>query len=244
MPQLAGDHVQVLVDGYELTADSNRISIPDSRDLYDVSSFGDATHKFIPGRRSVTLEHAGYMEAAAARSHPVLNGLVVSGIVSALLGQNADPTTGDPVYSLAIRQGKYSVLPETGKYVPFTATFANRGELGGWGVALAVPVTFTNTANGAAVNNDAATTKGGAAFLHLLTAAATDRYSITVQGSATGAFAGEQTTLGTFSLNASAIGSEFITLAGTIPQYTRWLATRTSGSAGNTVKIAVSLVRF
>jgi hypothetical protein len=164
--------------------------------------------------------------------------------VSALLGQNAAPANGDPVYSLAIRQGKYGVMPEIGKYVPFTATFANRGELGGWGVALGVPTSFTNTANGPAVNNGAATTQGGAAFLHLLTAAATDRYSITVEGSATGAFAGEQTTLATFTLNASQIGSESIQLAGTIPQYTRWKATRTSGSAGNTVKIAVSLVRF
>lgn len=244
MAMLAGDHVQVLVEGYELTGDSNRVSIPDTWDVYDVSSFGDTVHKFIPGRRTVTLEHAGYMNAVAAQSHPVLKGLAVSGIVSVLLGQNAAPVTGDPVYSLAIRQGKYSVLPEVGKYVPFTAAFANRGELGGWGVALAVPVTFTNTANGPAVDNGAATTKGGAAYLHLLTAAATDRYSITVEGSATGAFAGEQSTLGTFSLNAAAIGSEFITLTGTIPQYTRWKATRTSGEAGNTVKIAVSLVRF
>ena len=30
MPKLAGDHVQVLVGGYELTGDSNRISINDS----------------------------------------------------------------------------------------------------------------------------------------------------------------------------------------------------------------------
>lgn len=242
MPQLAGDHVQVLVHGYELTADSNRISIPDTRDLYDISSFGDATHKFIPGRRSITLEHAGYMEAAVAHSHPVLKGLAVSGVVSALLGQNAAPAVGDPVYSLAIRQGKYSVLPEVGKYVPFTATFANRGELGGWGVALAVPVTFTNTANGTAVDNGGATTKGGVAFLHLLTAAATDRYTIKVQASPSETFSSEVTTW-TFSLNASAIGSEFITLTGPIAQYTRWTAER-SGSAGDTVKIAVSLVRF
>jgi hypothetical protein len=120
-----------------------------------------------------------------------------------LLGQNAAPANGDPVYSLAIRQGKYSVIPEIGKYVPFTATFANRGELGGWGVALGVPTAFTNTANGPAVNNGAASANGGAAFLHLLTAAATDRYSITVEGSATGAFGGEQTTLATFTLNGA-----------------------------------------
>jgi hypothetical protein len=51
------------------------------------------------------------------------------------------------------------------------------------------------------------------------------------------------TTLATFRLNASAIGSERIAISGTIQQYTRFKATR-SGAAGNTVKIAVILVRF
>jgi hypothetical protein len=244
MVQLAGDHVQVLVDGYELTGDHNRISVGEDRHMYDVAAFGDDVHRFVPGRRKVSLEHAGYMNAAAARSHPVLNGLAVSGVVSVLLGQNAAPAAGDPVYSLAIRQGKYGVIPEMGQYVPFSAAFASRGELGGWGVVLGAPVTFTNTSNGSAVDNGAASANGGAAFLHLLTAAATDRYSIVVEGSTTGAFGGEQTTLATFTLNAAALGSEFINLSGSLPRYTRWKATRTSGSAGDTVKIAVSLVRF
>ena len=244
MAKLAGDHVQVLVDGYELTGDLNRVSIPDTRDLYDVTAFGDAVHQFIPGRRTVALEHAGYMNADEARSHPVLKAGSVAGIVSVLLGQNTDPVAGDPVYSLAIRQGKYSVIPGFGAFVPFSAQFANRGELGGWGVALGVPTTFTTTANGPAVNNGAATSQGGAAFLHVLTAAATDRYSITVEGSATGAFGGEQTTLATFTLDGSALSSEFITLTGSIPQYVRWKATRSQGSAGDSVTIAVSLVRF
>ena len=111
MAKLAGDHVQVLVDGYELTGDLNRVSIPDTRDLYDVTAFGDAVHQFIPGRRTVALEHAGYMNADEARSHPVLKASSVAGIVSVLLGQNTDPAAGDPAYSLAIRQGKYSVIP-------------------------------------------------------------------------------------------------------------------------------------
>ena len=46
-----------------------------------------------------------------------------------------------------------------------------------------------------------------------------------------------------FSLDASALGSERVAIAGTISRYTRWRATR-SGSAGETVKIAVNLIRF
>jgi hypothetical protein len=240
---LAGDHVQVLVGGYELTGDHNRITVDDKRDMYDVSAFGEEVHTFVPGKRLVSLDHAGYLNNTAARSHPVLKANDVSGIVSILLGQNAAPVVGDPVYSLQVLQGKYGSMPEVGKYVPFNALFANQGDLGGWGVVLTPPVSFTNTTSGSAVNNGAASSAGGAAFLHILQAAASDTYTIIIEGSATGAFAGEQTTLVTFTLNASALGSERVAIAGSIPQYTRFKATRT-GSTGNTVKLAVNLVRF
>jgi hypothetical protein len=232
-----------LVGGYELTGDSNRIAVEDKRDTYDVTAFGDAVHKFIPGKRAINLTHVGYLNADSARSHPVLKGVAVNGIVSVLLGQNTDPVVGDPMYSVAVRQGQYQSLVEMGKFVPFAAAFANRGDLGGWGAALAVPVTFTDSGNGSAVDNGAQTTGGGAAFLHVLTAAASDTYEIKVEGSATGAFSGEESTIATFTLDASTLGSERQAISGTIPRYTRWKATRT-GSAGDTVEIAVSLVRF
>lgn len=241
---LAGDHVQVLVGGYELTGDVNQVAVTDRRNVYDVTAFGDAVHNVVPGAsRMMMVEHNGYMNVSAAQSHPVLKSAEITGIVSVLLGQNAAPAVGDPVYGLYAQQGKYMPMPEVGRYIPFAAAFANFGALGGWGVALTPPVTFTNTTSGTSVNNGAATTKGGIAFLHLLQAAASDTYSIVVEGSTTGAFAGEQTTLATFSLNASALGSEYKSIAGTIPQYTRWKATR-SGAAGNTVRLAISLVRY
>lgn len=241
---LAGDHIQVLVNGYELTADSNRISFSDVRDMHDVTAFSDVAHKFIPGQTNSKLEHAGYMDAGAARSHPVLKGVAMSGAVSVYLGQNAAPVMGDPVYSISALQNAYNTLPEVGKYVPFIARFAGSGGYGGlWGVALAVPVSFTNTTNGSALDNGASTLNGGLGALHILTAAASDTYSITVEGSTTGAFGGEQTTVLTFTLNGSALGSQHQTVGGAIPRYLRWRAVRT-GSAGNTVKIAISFIRF
>ncbi|MCC7209796.1 MAG: hypothetical protein IT323_20995 [Anaerolineae bacterium] len=240
---LSGDHVQVLVDGYELTGDSQRLTLGDRRTIYDVTTFGDAVHRFLPGPRQAAVEHAGYLNAAAARSHPVLRSATLQGAISVLLGQNASPVAGDPTYSLWVQQGRYQALPEIGKYVPFTAAFANAGVLGGWGVALAVPTGFTATTSGAPLNQGSAAPGGGMAFLHILQAAATDRYTISIEGSATGVFGGEQTTLATFTLNGAALGSEPQSIAGTVPQYVRWKATR-SGSAGDTVRIALSVIRF
>ena len=240
---LAGDHVRVLVDGYELTGDSNRVTVDAKRDLPEQTVFLDRVHNFLPGQRVSNVEHVGFLNAAVARSHPVLRANTLEGIFAVLLGQNADPVVGDPVYMLDGLQGGYSTLPEVAKVIPFTAKFANRGGRGGWGVALAVPMTFTNSSNGSSVDNSAASSNGGAAFLHILQAAASDTYAITVEGSTTGAFGGEESTLATFTLDASALGSERIAIAGSVPRYTRWKAVRT-GSAGNTVEIAVHLVRF
>ncbi|MDX2136921.1 MAG: hypothetical protein SF123_02410 [Chloroflexota bacterium] len=50
-------------------------------------------------------------------------------------------------------------------------------------------------------------------------------------------------TLGTFALNASALGSERLAIAGNIPQFVRFRTTRT-GAAGNTVRLSMTLVRF
>jgi hypothetical protein len=242
---LAGDHVQVLVGGYELTGDMNRINLEDSRDMLMAPSFGDVVKKSIPGLRYAKVSHAGYMNAAAGKSHPVLRGVSVNGIVSVLLGQNAAPAVGDPVYSVQVEQGRYMIRPQFNQVIPFSAEFVNRvvGEGAGWGKVLAPPTTFTNTTNGSSVDNGAATTNGASGFLHILTAAASDTYSIILQGSTTGAFSGEETTVTTFSQNGSAIGSERKTVSGTIPRYLRWRAVRT-GSAGNTVKIAVALIRL
>jgi hypothetical protein len=240
---LAGDHVQVLVSGYNLTGDMNAITITDARNMLKAATFGDAVEKSVVGRRQSKLEHTGFLNADVARAHPVLKGLAIEDVISVLVGQNATPAAGDISYSLAIRQQQYKTLPEINKVIPFTASFAPRGQAGEWGQALAAPVTITNTTSGTSIDYGTATTNGGSAALHILQAAATDTYAITVQGSTTGAFAGEETTLATFTKNGSALGAERLSVSGTIPRYVRYRAVRT-GSAGNPMTLAVILVRF
>jgi hypothetical protein len=240
---LAGDHVQVLVDGYELTGDSHQMNFQDSRDLLEKTAFQDAVHHFLPGQVLSRLVHNGFLNADSARSHPVLKGVAVDGVVSVLLGQNAAPAVGDPTYSLVVQQEHYQAMAQSGQIVPFTANFPNRGDQSGWGTALAAPVTFTDTTTGSGVDHGAASSNGGAAFLHVLQAAGSDTYTLTVEGADDSGFSVNLTTLATFSLDASVLGSERVAMAGSIPRYTRFKAVR-SGSAGDTVKIAVNLVRF
>lgn len=243
MPKLAGDHVQVLVGGYELTGDSNRISINDSRDLFDVTAFGDEARKFIAGQRMMAVQHAGFMNSGAAGSHPALQGADVDGLFSVYLGENAEPAVGDPVFSLLTQQGRYGTLPQVNQMIPFQAVFANRGENGGWGAALCNPRHVIGSSSGSAVDNGVASNAGGLACLHVLGGAASDAYSFSIEGSSSGAFAGEESTLATFTLDGTAIGSQQIAIAGTIPRYVRWKATA-DVRARDRIRIAISLIRI
>ena len=225
-----------------LTGDSNRININEGRDLFDITAFGDEVHKFSPGQRTMALRHAGFMNSAEGRSHPALQGAALDGLFSLYLGQNAAPAVGDPVFSLLARQGRYGALPQVNRMIPFRARFANRGEDGGWGIALTQPVDVTGSALGNKVDNGGANDAGGLACLHVLEAAASDAYVITIEGSGGGAFAGEERTLAAFTLDGTALGSEQVKIDGRIPRYTRWRATAGPG-ASDRIRIAVSLIR-
>ena len=242
MPKLAGDHVQVLVDGYELTGDSNRVNINDNRDLFDVTAFGDEAHKFIAGQRMMAVQHAGFMNSGAGGSHPVLGGAAVDGLFSLYLGENAAPADGDPVFSLLTRQGRYGTLPEVNRMIPFQAVFANRGEDGGWGVALCSPRHVIGSANSGALDNGVASAGGGLACLHVLEAAGSDAYAFSIEGSDSGAFAGEEGVLARFTLDGTALGSQQVKIAGAIPRYARWVASA-DAMARDRIRIAISLIR-
>lgn len=239
---LAGDHLQILVGGYELTGDYNQVQIADSRAMLEQTSFGDGVHNFAPGSRQFGIKHGGFMNADTGRSHPVLKSANLDTEFSLFIGENAVPAVGNLVFSIDAKALKYSVAPQFGQVIMFGADLFTKGNAGGWGQALAVPVEFTNTTTGSGVDNGAATSNGGAAYLHVLTAAASDTYQIIVEHDDNSGFTSPET-LVTFTLDASTIGSERIAVSGSIQQYTRFKATR-SGSAGDTVEIAVTLVRL
>ena len=242
MPKLAGKHVQVLVDGYDITGDSNRISINEDREVFDVTAFRDEVRKFIPGQRMMAVQHAGFMNSGEAGSHPALKGVDIDGLFSVYMGENAEPAVGDPVFSMRTRQGRYGALPQVNQVIPFRAVFANRGDDGGWGIALANPRHVIGSSSGSAVDNGASTEGGGLACLHVLDAAASDIYTFSIEGSDSGAFAGEEVVLATFALDGRALGSEQVKIDGGIPRYIRWVATA-DPAARDRVKIAISLIR-
>ncbi|MEM6528603.1 MAG: hypothetical protein AAF653_09935 [Chloroflexota bacterium] len=249
---IAGKDARVIVGGYDLTGDHNRITFADARSAHDLTEFGDEVQRFILGRRNTTLTHEGYFNPSIGRSHPILKDMSVDGVVSVLLEEQGI------VYSLPVRQTRYQSMPRAGGYVPFTGVFTTRGEPGGWGQLLKSPESFTNGFAGSVIDLlsvqssiwgntvwGSAAVWGGdefAVFLHVLTPAASDTYTFTVEGSTTGSFSGEQMTVATFNLDGQQAKSENLTLADTLPRYVRARATRT-GTVGDTASVLMSLAR-
>ena len=239
MAKLAGDHVQVLADGFELTGDSNRISIDEGRDLFDITAFGDEVHKFSPGQRMMALQHAGFMNSA--------DGALASGIAGGGGGWRCSRSTWVRMRRrrLAIRssvcwrgRGRYGALPQVNQMIPFRAGFANRGEDGGWGIALTQPVDVTGTTSGQrrwtmAAPAMAAVWHACMCWRRPLAMPMSSRLKVRARG----AFAGEESVLGDLrAWMARALGSELAAINGTIPRYARWRAT--AGSERQVIAIA------
>jgi len=114
MAKLAGDHIQVILDDSGGTprtfADGDIISVdvPLTYDQYDVSGFGDDVHNMINGLLQAPVTVRGYLTTTAnIGTHPVIQGAFAAEAQVTLtvqVGQNADPTTGDPEF-----EGEYIV---------------------------------------------------------------------------------------------------------------------------------------
>lgn len=237
MTQLTGKDVQVIIGGYDLTGDHNRVVLADSRNVYDVTAFGDNARRFIVGARSTHLTHDGYLNPETNHAHPVLKDMAVGGVVSILLERMG------LAYSLPVTQEHYRSHAKYGGYVPFSAAFATREQVGGWGDLLQGAVSFTDSFTGSIVDGGVETSNGGAVYVHVLNATLTDTYTFTVEGSTTGAFSGEESVLVTAALNGDTLDSERIAVSGSIPRYVRAKAART-GSAADMASVVITLVRF
>ena len=80
--------------------------------------------------------------------------------------------------------------------------------------------TVTADQNAASVDNGAATTNGAVFHLHVTAFSGFTSDDITVEGSATGSFAGEESTIATFA-QVTGVSAERVAVTGSVPRYLR-----------------------
>lgn len=150
-------------------------------------------------------------------------------LASVLFGGGAEPAIGDPAYLLGGVQLGEEANFDSGRAV-FQADLLPDAEqdLGNpMGVVLHPKTSLSVTTNGASVDNGASSADGGVANLHIV-ATASGNFAYKLQDSANNS---DWADLLSFTLDGGALGGERQDVAGSVDQYTRFVATRTAGSA-------------
>jgi len=216
MPRL-GKFTRVWVGGYALTSYLTNAAMTKPHTEQECSAY-EQDHVYLAGQADGSLVVDGWF---AATAHTALATIATGTekICTVAYGNNVAPVLGDPAVSIAAQELTYTPSPPLGGVIALNATFkpgavtAKGCELG----KLLADASFTGDTRTAYINNGAQSTAGGAAYLHILGLSPSDTVAVTIEDSATGSGAG--TTIGTFTLDGSAIGAQRIAIAGTIRQY-------------------------
>jgi hypothetical protein len=238
------NHCRLYVGGYDLSGDSRTfdrceygIGQIDTTGWSDeiATALSDGMWKF------GVYGYQAFMDDAAGKSSAILGAAPTSTQLVLAFGGGAAPVAGDLSYLMGttILSSQAGFSDKIGVY---QTDFASGTDMSGtyikqpFGRLLYPKTDLTDTANGSSVDHGAATAAGGFAVLQVFTA--TGVYALKVQHSANNA---DWSDLITFTKTGAAVGSELKqTSSGTVYQYLRFQATKTSG----TITAACAFARF
>ena len=211
------------------------------------ATMGDAVKGYLPDMPTIGVGTlAAVLDTTAGVGITIME-TIDSRIVTAPIGIRAAPAAGDPCWCGEFLQLGYHG-EESGGAAVINIPFGNWNSSGAvpavanekpWGVLLYPKTTPANTFDGPSVNNGAATTNGAVAYLQSFLNTA--NYTLTIEHSATGAFAGEEATLLTFTEIGANITAERKAVTGDVRQYLRFCGVK---NAPGPLTVAVAIVRL
>lgn len=209
----------VYVGGYNLSAYFKSASPKASADVADVTCLGASVKSYIAGVKDGTLSVEGVFDGAADVVDEELAAVfgVAGTEVSAYPG--GESAVGTAGYGLSAIHNSYSVDAPVDGVVTVSGEFQSSVALERI-LSLHPLAAETGTGNGSTHNNSAATTDGGAAYLHITAFNGTD-VTISINHS-TDNFVASDDELCAFT-QATAVGSERVAIAAatTVRQYAR-----------------------
>jgi hypothetical protein len=222
---------RIFANEFDLSGDARTFSnLDNAMDGVDMHGWSDTSYWYLPDqlRQAGIRGFQALLNDAASGAFTALKDQDIT-VVSLLFGDAAEPAAGDVAYLLGGTQ--FSVQPGfdggaatiSGDWLPDEIIAQPMG------VVLHPKTSLAATTQGNEIDNGAATTNGWQANLHI-TASSGGEWAFTIEHSTTGAWAGEEATLGTFTADGSAVAGERLTGTGTVNEFVRFVATRTSGS--------------
>lgn len=233
---------RLYVGGVDLSGDARTFASADcSIEVADMTGWSQTVRWGIPsGQIAVGLRdfQALMNDTAVTGSHTVMKDPTTLNTVSLLFGGNAAPASGDPAYITVANLEPGGVgfdgasILTKGTWVPDAQDDSEFP----WGVVLFSDTSLSVTTNGDSVHDaGAATSYGCHAHLHVLATSSGD-FEFKIQHAPDGSTWAD---LVTFSSDGSAVTSEQTSTSGSVDQYVRGVATRTSG----TVQIVMTFAR-
>lgn len=172
---------------------------------------------------------AVFNNTANTGSHTRLSSTPATQVISLPIGIRAAPAIGDPAFLATFDQVSYTVdgtdaILVNAEFVRETTTDIDHEAP--WGVVLYPDTSLTATINAASVDNGASSASGALAHIHV-TASDGGTWAFKVQDSSNDS---DWSDLITFSADGTTATAERGDVAGTVDQYLRFQATRTSGT--------------
>jgi len=209
---------KIWLDAYDLTGDMNALGLDYSAEMQDDTVFGDDTKSMKGGLKMVTASAEGFMNTNT--DQPLFDAI---GVADKPFSFGAESAEGSTAFTFKSVMSEYSPGGEVGAMYGFSASAAASGSL--------VRGTLMTNRTETATDDGTQRTLGAVAAdealyaaLHVTAASGTNpTLDVVVESSATGAFAGEETTRITFT-QATDVTSEWSSVAGAITD-TYWRVT-------------------
>lgn len=185
------------------------------------------------GIEDASISYEGHYKDASGELDEILEGILGDDAIVWNVMPWGEAAIGDKCYGLRTIENEYTSDASYDKHVACSGGAEAHGGAERC-VILSPMATKTTSSQATAVNNAASSAYGGAAYLQCTGAASPTTLDVIVQGSTTGAFSGEETTVATFTQITSANHAERIAVTGTVPQYLRakWTISGTSFTFG------------
>lgn len=227
--------------GLALHAYTRDIAPSWSSNMLDVTTHADTSKQMIPGSTTGEWSTSGPVDDV----NPVTRWTVVKASTTVLpvtvpiLGTDV----AQSVWMFGIRESSIDTTSSQDGLVEWTGTGQVTGEVDFNGTVLENNTTVTADTDGTIVDHGAATSNGAVFHLHVTAYSGFTSDVITVEGSTNGSWAGEETTVATFTTQTAATFAfapyDIQTVTGTVPRYLRVVDNVTgTGSISRFVAVA------
>jgi hypothetical protein len=224
MSFLSGKSAKVVVDDTDMSGYFSSADLGRDAQLLETTTLGATSRTYLTGFKSGTASFRGFYDAAAGAIDAILNAALGSAGGEIVTVAPDGLTVGKRLSMLLSRLTKYSTTTPVDGVVSISAEMQADGGIDP-GVSLHDLAEETASGSGAEVDNGAATNNGGVAHLHVTAtiATSTETLDVIIEHSATGAWAGEETTLVTFTQLALATTQQRVEVAAgvEVKQYLR-----------------------